>query len=85
MRWVEVYAQLTLNPDGSVLGTSGSLTDITERKRSEAESQNVLAILPGTDPVMKGESVVFSAHLDHLGVGEPVGLAVVPLVPGRLV
>ena len=42
-------------------------------ERSRLESQNVLAIYPGSDPALKGEAVVFSAHLDHLGVGDPVG------------
>jgi len=41
-------------------------------KISEAESQNVIGILPGSDPVLKNEYVVYGAHLDHLGVGEPV-------------
>src|SRR5512135_1138909 len=40
--------------------------------RSEVRSSNVAAILPGTDPKLKGEYVVFSAHLDHLGVGRPI-------------
>jgi Zn-dependent M28 family amino/carboxypeptidase len=41
-------------------------------ERAEVESQNVAAVLPGTDPQLKQEYVVLSAHLDHLGVGEPV-------------
>ena len=36
-------------------------------------SANVVARLPGRDPALKGEDVVLSAHVDHLGVGEPVG------------
>jgi Zn-dependent M28 family amino/carboxypeptidase len=40
--------------------------------RSEVESQNVAGVLPGTDPELKKEYVVLSAHLDHLGVGEPI-------------
>jgi Zn-dependent M28 family amino/carboxypeptidase len=36
------------------------------------ESQNVVGILPGTDPKLKDEYVVISAHLDHVGVGEPI-------------
>jgi len=39
---------------------------------SEVESQNVAGILPGSDPQLKNEYVVFTAHLDHLGIGEPV-------------
>ena len=30
------------------------------------------AILPGTDPSLKGQYVVLTAHLDHLGIGEPI-------------
>ena len=41
-------------------------------KRVAIESQNVAAILPGSDPVLKEEYVVFSAHLDHIGIGKPV-------------
>ena len=41
-------------------------------KRSDVESQNVAAIWPGTDPKLKDEYVVFSAHLDHIGVGKPI-------------
>jgi two-component system cell cycle sensor histidine kinase/response regulator CckA len=49
IRWVEVYAQLTLNPDGTVLGVSGSLTDITERKQAEMAIQK-LAAFPRVNP-----------------------------------
>ena len=41
-------------------------------ERSEVESQNVAGILRGTDPARRREYVVLSAHLDHLGVGEPI-------------
>jgi hypothetical protein len=36
------------------------------------QSMNVAAKIPGSDPALAGESVVFTAHLDHLGIGEPV-------------
>ncbi len=35
------------------------------------ESRNVIARLPGSDPALADEAVVFTAHWDHLGVGEP--------------
>jgi Zn-dependent M28 family amino/carboxypeptidase len=41
----------------------------SEVKRVEAP--NVVAILPGSDPKLRDEYVVFSAHWDHLGVGAP--------------
>jgi len=37
------------------------------------ETRNVLALVPGSDPALKGEAVMFTAHWDHLGIGEPVG------------
>ncbi len=39
---------------------------------SRATAPNVLGVLAGSDPVLKNEYVVVSAHLDHLGVGEPI-------------
>jgi len=41
-------------------------------KHSQVESQNVAGVLTGSDPKLKGEYVVFSAHLDHVGVGEAI-------------
>jgi hypothetical protein len=38
----------------------------------ELQSDNVLAMLPGTDPELKDEIVLVSAHLDGYGYGEPV-------------
>ncbi len=48
-RWMEVYAQLTQNPDGTALGTSGSLNDISERKQAEDEIRK-LAAFPRVNP-----------------------------------
>ena len=36
------------------------------------DSRNVVAKLEGGDPVLKDEFVVYTAHWDHLGVGQPV-------------
>lgn len=33
-------------------------------------TRNVIGIVPGSDPVLKAEAVIFSAHWDHLGVGK---------------
>jgi hypothetical protein len=33
---------------------------------------NVVAVLPGSDPALRDEYVVLSAHMDHVGVGRPV-------------
>jgi Zn-dependent M28 family amino/carboxypeptidase len=36
------------------------------------DSRNVVAKLEGGDPQLKNEYVVYSAHWDHLGIGDPV-------------
>lgn len=41
-------------------------------KVGELDTSNVAAIVAGSDPVLKSEAVIFSAHWDHLGVGAPV-------------
>lgn len=41
----------------------------SELKRVKAP--NVVAILPGRDPKLRDEYVIYSAHWDHLGIGEP--------------
>jgi hypothetical protein len=33
---------------------------------------NVVGVLEGSDPVLKNEYIVLSAHMDHVGIGAPV-------------
>ncbi len=39
---------------------------------TQMNSPNVVGLLPGSDPVLARECIVVSAHLDHLGISEPV-------------
>jgi Zn-dependent M28 family amino/carboxypeptidase len=39
---------------------------------TDVQSDNIVAKLPGSDPKLKDEYVVLSAHIDHLGIGEPI-------------
>ena len=39
---------------------------------ADAHSPNVVAKLTGSDPLLRGEYLVYTAHLDHLGIGTPV-------------
>jgi Zn-dependent M28 family amino/carboxypeptidase len=39
-------------------------------KIRQIEQFNVVGIVPGTDPRLKAEAVVYSAHWDHLGIDE---------------
>jgi Zn-dependent M28 family amino/carboxypeptidase len=40
--------------------------------RTPVTAPNVVARLDGSDPQLKQQYVVVSAHLDHLGIGEPI-------------
>jgi Zn-dependent M28 family amino/carboxypeptidase len=42
-------------------------------RHADVSSSNVIALLPGSDARLANEVVVYSAHLDHLGIGEPAG------------
>jgi Zn-dependent M28 family amino/carboxypeptidase len=41
-------------------------------KRSNVTSMNVAGLMEGSDASLKKEYVVFTAHLDHLGIGQPI-------------
>ncbi len=41
-------------------------------QKKAVESANLVATLPGNDPQLKKEYVVLSAHIDHVGIGEPI-------------
>jgi Zn-dependent M28 family amino/carboxypeptidase len=42
------------------------------QKMRTVNSRNIVAKLPGSDPKLKDEYVVFTSHWDHFGVGVPV-------------
>jgi hypothetical protein len=45
---------------------------LVQRTRAGATTApNVIAVLEGSDPDLRGEYVVFSGHMDHVGVGTP--------------
>lgn len=51
------------------LGVTTSLE--LKNKISRVETANVLGLLPGSDPELSSEVVIYSAHHDHLGIGQP--------------
>lgn len=67
----EIYAAAS---KGKPLSVPLSITIKTKivSKHEAIQSPNVVARLPGGDPGPRDEYVVYSAHLDHLGIGEPV-------------
>lgn len=41
-------------------------------ENTQVESPNIAGVLEGSDPALKSQYVIVSAHLDHLGVGSPI-------------
>jgi Zn-dependent M28 family amino/carboxypeptidase len=66
---------LALSDAGKVLprfAIPASIEAVIAVEEARLESQNVIGIRRGTDPKLKDEYVVLSAHLDHVGTGEPI-------------
>ncbi len=51
------------------LGVTTSIAMDVELSR--VESANVLGLIPGSDPELADEAVIYTAHHDHLGIGTP--------------
>ncbi|ANO51233.1 M28 family metallopeptidase [Woeseia oceani] len=54
----------------TALGVEVSLSRKTNHEHTT--SPNVIGLLPGSDPELKNQYVVYSAHLDHVGTGAAV-------------
>ena len=57
-------------PASVALGIEVSMSRGSDHDR--ITSSNVVGVLRGSDPVLAVEYVVYTTHLDHLGIGEPV-------------
>jgi hypothetical protein len=67
----EVYAAMKAGKAQSfATGMTAKIRNVT--KLEDVHSPNVVAKLEGSDPALKDEYVVYTSHLDHLGIGEPV-------------
>ncbi|MFL5617874.1 MAG: M28 family metallopeptidase [Gemmatimonadaceae bacterium] len=63
-----VVTQLFGSVDSLKAGTAGKPISGTVTLREErAPGRNVVAILPGSDPALKGQYVAIGAHNDHIG------------------
>jgi hypothetical protein len=66
-----VNAKAVLELQALQQGTPITLT-VERTAESTQHSWNAIGILPGSDPLLAQQVVLFSAHLDHLGVATPV-------------
>ncbi|HMU42328.1 MAG TPA: M20/M25/M40 family metallo-hydrolase [Ignavibacteriaceae bacterium] len=48
-----------------------SWDEVVDANGNKAKVKNIIGIIPGTNPDLKDESVIVSAHYDHLGYGWP--------------
>ncbi len=67
---LDLAALLENDENGKALLTFDLEGKVVMRQRSSHEaltSPNVVAILPGSDPLLSSEYVVYTAHLDHIG------------------
>jgi hypothetical protein len=66
--WLAPVRGAVATPGASAKVQSGlRLTLRVELERNRTPTMNVLARLPGSDPLLRHEVVVVSAHLDHVG------------------
>lgn len=72
IRWADVQAAEARGarmPTGPLTGT---LAVASKTRLATRDSRNVVGMIEGSDPALKAQAVVLSAHLDHVGVGDPV-------------
>ena len=67
----ENFKEAGLIPGGDNGSYFQTWQDVVDAAGHKGPLKNVIGILPGTNPKMAGESVVVSAHYDHLGLGWP--------------
>ena len=70
---VEEFDQLVAdNKPIPTFAIPGSLKATAQLKEEPIESENIVGMVEGSDPKLKNEYIIMSAHLDHLGVGRPI-------------
>lgn len=67
--WLSTEDSLTIKD--LVKGSKTATLEIEGMRKEEFESFNVIGLVEGTDPTLKDEYVIYSAHYDHVGIGPP--------------
>ncbi|MCR5870335.1 M28 family metallopeptidase [Sphingomonas sp. J344] len=68
--WAAAIKAVEANkPQLKAFAARATLAAALKTERKMVMSSNVAGIIPGSDPALKDEVVVLSAHLDHVGVG----------------
>lgn len=66
----DVFAEDTQNKDIKGFPLNATVTLTNQSRHEEITSPNIIAAIEGSDPQLKNEYVVFSAHLDHIGLNK---------------
>ncbi len=67
----EAYKRAGLKPYSSETGYLQEYI-ITGRNKSGIPERNVIGMMEGSDPQLKKEWIILSAHFDHIGIGKAV-------------
>jgi hypothetical protein len=72
-----LFARLAI-PDAAIRGDPFDAVPLdwivdarTAVSTDEVDGSNIVALIPGADPGLRDEYVLYTAHYDHLGVGSP--------------
>ncbi|QJR81019.1 M28 family peptidase [Alteromonas pelagimontana] len=68
----EIYAQLEEDKSPKGFDLPGEVSMGKKSEHSQISSPNVVGVIEGSDPELKNEYVVFSAHSDHIGFAKTV-------------
>lgn len=68
----EIYAQLEKDEAPKAFDLAYTATLSYETTHEDISSPNVVGMLEGSDPELKNEYVVYTAHSDHLGISKSV-------------
>ena len=68
VRLDDIYAKAEANQPVPHMDLNLSVRMAKQSTRTDLNSSNVVGMIEGSDPRLKHEYIVFSAHLDHLGI-----------------
>lgn len=70
-RGVDLATVVTSGRAGTTPVPGGAFTLSLSVREETVTAPNVVAVLDGSDPELKDEYVIFSGHMDHVGMGTP--------------
>lgn len=73
IKWADVLAADKAGKKIPTGALAVSMEAVSKTRNRTTKSHNVVGILEGSDPTLKNEYIVLTAHLDHVGVGQSVG------------